>query len=86
MREVLHLAAVRTLPCLNFTGADIITADKAGNTPLHYASKGGHTDMVKMLVGQGAAVEQRNSYRLTAYDVAKDHVIRQFLLPLQLKV
>ncbi|CBJ30270.1 conserved unknown protein [Ectocarpus siliculosus] len=67
-------------------GADIITADKAGNTPLHYASKGGHTDMVKMLVGQGAAVEQRNSHRLTAYDVATDHVIRQFLLPLQLKV
>ncbi|CAM9697265.1 unnamed protein product, partial [Ectocarpus sp. 12 AP-2014] len=66
-------------------GADIITADKAGNTPLHYASKGGHTDMVKMLVGQGAAVEQRNSHRLTAYDVATDHVIRQFLLPLQLK-
>ncbi|CAM9950366.1 unnamed protein product, partial [Ectocarpus fasciculatus] len=66
-------------------GADIITADKAGNTPLHYASKGGHTDMVKMLVGQGAAVEQRNSHRLTAYDVAKDHDIRQFLLPLQLK-
>ena len=67
-------------------GADIITADKAGNTPLHYASKGGHTEMVKMLVGQGAAVERRNGSRLTAYDVATDHVIRQFLLPLQLKV
>lgn len=69
-----------------FPGADIITADKAGNTPLHYASKGGHTEMVKMLVGQGAAVEQRNGSKLTAYDVATDHVIRQFLLPLQLKV
>lgn len=42
--------------------------------------------MVKMLVGQGAAVEQRNASRLTAYEVATDHVIRQFLLPLQLKV
>lgn len=42
--------------------------------------------MVKMLVGQGAAVEQRNGSKLTAYDVATDHVIRQFLLPLQLKV
>lgn len=53
---------------------------------MHYASKGGHTEMVKMLVGQGAAVEQRNGYKQTAYDVATDHVIRQFLLPLQLKV
>lgn len=66
-------------------GADIITADKAGNTPLHYAAKHGKTELVKMLVGQGAAVEQRNGHRLTAYDVATDHVIRQFLLPLQLK-
>lgn len=43
-------------------------------------------EMVKMLVGQGAGVEKRNATRLTAYDVATDHVIRQFLLPLQLKV
>lgn len=63
-----------------------MTADKAGNTPLHYAAKGGHTDVVKMLVGQGAAVERRNASKLTAYDVASDHVIRQYLLPLQLKV
>eukprot|EP00904_Undaria_pinnatifida_P011487 jgi/Undpi1/7469/HiC_scaffold_22.g09942.m1 len=67
-------------------GADIITADKAGNTPLHYASKGGYTEMVKMLVGQGAAVEKRNGSKLTAYDVATDHVVRQYLLPLQLRV
>lgn len=67
-------------------GADIITADKAGNTPLHYASKGGYTEMVKMLVGQGAAVEKRNGSRLTSYDVATDHVVRQYLLPLQLRV
>lgn len=43
-------------------------------------------EMVKMLVGQGVGVEKRNATRLTAYDVATDHVIRQFLLPLQLKV
>lgn len=63
-----------------------MTADNAGNTPLHYASKSGMTEMVKMLVGQGAAVEKRNRSGQTAYDVATDHVIRQFLLPLQLKV
>lgn len=67
-------------------GADIITPDKAGNTPLHFAAKGGHTEMVKMLVAQGAGVEKRNGSRLTAYDVATDHVVRQYLLPLQLKV
>lgn len=42
--------------------------------------------MVKVLVGQGAGVEKRNGSGLSAYDVATDHVIRQFLLPLQLKV
>lgn len=63
-----------------------MTADNSGNTPLHYASKGGHTELAKMLVGQGAVVEKRNAMRLTAYEVATDHVIRQFLLPLQLKV
>lgn len=42
--------------------------------------------MVKMLVGQGVGVEKRNAARLTSYDVATDHVIRQFLLPLQLRV
>lgn len=68
------------------TGADTITADKAGNTPLHYASKGGYSEMVKMLVGQGAAVEKRNGSSLTPYDVATDHVVRQYLLPLQLRV
>ena len=39
-----------------------------------------------MLVGQGAAVEKRNGSKLTAYDVATDHVVRQYLLPLQLRV
>lgn len=68
------------------TGSDTITADNAGNTPLHYAARSGRTEMVKTLVGQGAGVEKRNRSRQTAYDVAMDHVIRQFLLPLQLKV
>lgn len=70
----------------NMAGADITTADNAGNTPLHYASKGGNVEMVKMLVGQGVGAEKRNTARLTSYDVATDHVIRQFLLPLQLRV
>lgn len=67
-------------------GADFVSEDKAGNSPLHYAAKYGHIEMVKMLVGQGAAVEKRNSSRLTAYEVATDHIVRQYLLPLQLKV
>ncbi|CAN0105090.1 unnamed protein product, partial [Discosporangium mesarthrocarpum] len=66
-------------------GADLLTPDSSGNTPLHYASKHGHTELVRWLVGQGVSVERRNSTRLTAYDVATNHDIRQYLLPLQLK-
>ncbi|CAM9966924.1 unnamed protein product, partial [Choristocarpus tenellus] len=67
-------------------GADVSTPDGAGNTPLHYAAKNGHTELVKWLAGgQGVVVERRNASGQTAYAVASSHDIRQFLLPLQLK-
>lgn len=43
-------------------------------------------DIVKHLIGLGANVGQRNAYRQTAYDVATSHIVRQYLLPLQLRV
>jgi hypothetical protein len=43
-------------------------------------------DLVKKLVAQGADVARRNAHRQTPYDMATNHVIRQYLLPLQLRV
>jgi ankyrin repeat protein len=60
--------------------------DRSGNLPLHAAAKAGKMELVKHLIGLGANVGHRNSYRQTAYDVATSHVVRQYLLPLQLRV
>lgn len=60
--------------------------DGSGNSPLHYAAKAGKVDLVKYLVSKGADVSSRNSHRHTPYDVATNHIIRQYLLPLQLRV
>ena len=59
--------------------------DSAGNTPLHFASKYGNIDICKLLVERGCSPGKKNSKNQTAYDVAESHVVRQFLLPLQLK-
>lgn len=67
-------------------GANINAEDQTGDIPLHYAAKYGKIDMVKYLVGRGALVAKRNARRLTPYDVATSHVVRQYLLPLQFKV
>lgn len=53
---------------------------------MHAAAKAGKIELVKHLVGLGADVAHRNSYRQTAYDVATSHIVRQYLLPLQLRV
>lgn len=53
---------------------------------MHAAAKAGKIALVKHLVGLGADVAHRNSYRQTAYDVATSHIVRQYLLPLQLRV
>lgn len=66
-------------------GVSVEFLDKSGNTPLHYASKGGYLDLVKYLVDAGASVLRKNNQNQRAYDVAESHVIRQFLLPLQFK-
>ena len=69
----------------SISGVSIDSLDKQGNSPLHYASKHGNPDICKYLVEQGASVVQRNNKQQTPYDVAENHVVRQFLLPLQLK-
>ncbi len=66
-------------------GADMESKDKYGNGLLHAAAKGGKLDTVKFLLGRGADVSRRNTSRQTAYDVAESHIVRQYLLPLQLR-
>jgi hypothetical protein len=55
------------------------------NTPLHYAAKYGNIELCRLLVEKGASVISRNDQRQTPYDVAESHVVRQYLLPLQLQ-
>lgn len=64
-------------------GARIDIRDSQGNTVLHYAAKYCHLELCKFLVAQRVPVAARNSNNQTAYDVTDNHVIRQYLLPLQ---
>ena len=74
-------------------GARVDTFDYHGNTGLHYACM--HktiavnmkpVDFVKLLVNEyKASVTVKNAQGQTPYDVCSDTLIRQFLLPIQLK-
>jgi hypothetical protein len=60
--------------------------DTTGNTPLHFAAKNGHIDICKRLVDLKANPAARNAQGQSAYDLAQNHIIRQYLLPIQLAV
>lgn len=64
-------------------GVPINCNDSCGNYPLHTASKYGSIEICKFLVEKHCSSVQRNSQNQTPYDIAENHVIRQFLLPLQ---
>lgn len=66
-------------------GVPLELADRNGNTPLHYSAKSGHIDLCKFLVSCGCTISKRNSSGQTPYDVSENHIIRQYLLPLQLQ-
>ncbi|CAM9730917.1 unnamed protein product [Chrysoparadoxa australica] len=66
-------------------GANANAVDRAGNTVLHFAARGGSVEMTQWAVMQGIRPETRNSSGASAYDVAADHMVRQYLLPLQLQ-
>lgn len=59
--------------------------DQEGNTPLHYASKYGHLDLCKFFIEQGCSAARKNFKGLTPYEVTENHIVRQYLLPLQLQ-
>lgn len=67
------------------SGAPVDLPDSQGNSPLHYASKYGNLEICKYLVSAGAIASSQNVHKLSPYDVTDNHVIRQFLLPLQFK-
>jgi hypothetical protein len=63
-------------------GVEIDVPDNQGNTPLHFAAKYGHADLCKVLIDRGGSLGRRNKQNQSAYDVADNHVVRQYLLPL----
>jgi len=77
-----HISVVETLIQL---GANVNVLDGSGYSPLHYAALGGHMEMTQRLLTMGVQVAHRNQYKQTAYDIASNHLVRQYLLPLQLK-
>lgn len=48
---------LRKIKCYILQGADIDAADTDGNTPLVYAAKKGHIEIVRYLVNHSADVE-----------------------------
>jgi TonB family protein len=63
--------AVRTL--LDEGAQDVDSADATGWTALMYAVKGGHDEIVEMLLAAGAAVHARNDSQETALHLAARH-------------
>ncbi|KUJ18532.1 ankyrin [Mollisia scopiformis] len=63
-----HRRAVRAL--LYGSHDDINTRDKMGRTPLFWAAEGGHLDVVRELVKEGAEVSFEDQDNFTAKDLA----------------
>lgn len=59
-------------------------ADSGGNTLLHIASKYGHIELCRYLIDKGSSPSKKNLQKQTPYDIANNHTLRQYLLPLQL--
>ena len=85
----IHMACkfnIRTVfDMLTSRGVSMEMLDSNGNSPLHYAARAGAIDICKLLVDSGCNPAKRNSHHQTAYDCSQNHIIRQYLLPIQLK-
>jgi ankyrin repeat protein len=66
-------------------GVHIEMLDANGNSTLHYAAKAGVIDICKLLIEKGCSAARRNNQQQTPYDASQNHIVRQYLLPIQLK-
>mmetsp|Transcript_14723 Transcript_14723/g.48037 ORF Transcript_14723/g.48037 Transcript_14723/m.48037 type:complete len:363 (+) Transcript_14723:128-1216(+) len=85
----LHVACeVDFYQCVDYllsVGADVNVRERRHQeTPLHFSARSGHAGICRLLVDRGADLIARNATNQTAYDVARDPYVRQWLLPLQL--
>ena len=54
--------------------ANVHVRDIHGDTPLHLAARRGYEDIVKLLVDEGANVENENNYKQSPQEVAEIHL------------
>ena len=54
--------------------ANVKAQDIHGDTPLHLAARSGHEDIVKLLVNEGANVEEKNHSNQSPAEVAESHL------------
>lgn len=58
--------------CVHQSGALVNLGNNHGNTGLHEAVRGGHVQLVELLLHRGALVHIRNKRQRTALDCAYD--------------
>ena len=88
--SALHLAAQHGFGdaaefLIQSMGIDSNARDRNGEAPLHFAARAGATPVAHLLIQRGADASARSTRGETAYDVAHDLSLRQWLLPIQLQ-
>ena len=60
-------------------GADKDKQDCLRRTPLHLAAESGHKEIVEILLRADANIDAKDRWNQTAYDKAKDPIIKQYI-------
>ena len=72
---IVHLPIVHLrIPSPIWKKANVHARDVHGDTPLHLAARWGYEDIAKLLVDEGANVQNENSYKQSPQDVAEIHL------------